>query len=122
MKNLKYVLIMFVALTATIACSDDGDDGDVNPIVGTWEISESEAGFSVSISATFKENKSGTMVATVAFGGESETENSSFTWSTSGNQLTMVIDGETEVSTYSISGNKLTITDSEGTVLVLTRE
>ena len=29
---------MFVALTATIACSDDGDDGDVNPIVGTWWI------------------------------------------------------------------------------------
>jgi hypothetical protein len=122
MKNLKYVLIMFVALTATIACSDDGDDGDVNPIVGTWGISESEGGFAVSISATFNENNKGTMVATITIGDQSETDNSSFTWSTSGDQLTMTIDGDTEVSTYSISGDKLTIIDEDDTVTVLTRE
>ena len=122
MKNLKYVLIMFVALTATIACSDDSDDADANPIVGTWVISESELGFTVDISATFKADSKGTMVSTVGFGGVSETDNSSFTWSTSGDQLTMVIDGNTEVSTYSISGNKLTIIDEEDTEMVLTRE
>ena len=122
MKNLKYVLIMFVALTATVACSDDSDDADVNPIVGTWGLSESESGFSVSLSVTFAENNKGTMVATVSFGGESETDNSSFTWSTSGNKLTMVMDGDTDVSTYSISGEKLTITDDDGTITVLTRE
>ena len=113
-------MIMFVALTAAISCTDDSD-ADTNPIVGTWTVSESEAGFSVSISATFEENNKGTMLATVGFGGESATENSSFTWSTDGDQLTMVIDGETEVSTYSISGNKLTITDSEGSITILTR-
>ena len=122
MKNLKYVLIMFVALTATIACSDDGDDADVNPIVGTWVISESELGFTVSISATFNENNKGTMVSTVGFGGVSETDNSSFTWSTSGDQLSMVIDGDAEVSTYLIVGNKLTIIDEDETITVLTRE
>jgi hypothetical protein len=124
MKNLKYVLIMFVALTATIACSDDSDsdDANVNPIVGTWGISESDSGFSVSIEATFKENKTGTMVATVSFGGESETDNSSFTWSTSGDQLTLNMDGDTAVSTYSISGDKLTITDSDGDATVFTRQ
>jgi len=119
MKNLRYVMIMFIALTAAISCSDDSDD--VNPIVGTWTVSESEAGFSVSISATFEDDNKGTMLATVGFGGESATENSTFTWSTDGDQLTMVIDGETEVSTYSISGNKLTIIDDEGSQTVLTR-
>ena len=113
---------MFVALTASISCSDDGDGGDVNPIVGTWGISESEGGFAVSISATFTENNKGTMVATITIGDQSETDNSSFTWSTSGDQLTMNIDGDTEVSTYSISGDKLTITDEDDTVTVLTRE
>jgi len=34
----------------------------------------------------------------------------------------LVIDGETQVATYSISGNKLTITDDEGEILILTRE
>ena len=122
MKNLKYVLIMFVALTATIACSDDSDDSDVNPIVGTWGLSGAESGFEVSLSATFTANNKGTMVVTISLGGESQTENSSFTWSTSGDQLTIVMDGETEVSTYSISGNKLTLTDDDGTITVLTRE
>jgi ABC-type glycerol-3-phosphate transport system substrate-binding protein len=124
MKNLKYVLIMFVALTATVACSDDNDSdgGDVNPIVGTWGLSESESGFEVSLSATFTENNKGTMVVTIGIGGESQTENSLFTWSTSGDQLTMVMDGETDVSTYSISGDKLTITDDDGAITVLTRE
>jgi len=119
MKNLKYVLIMFVALTATIACSDDSDDG--NPIVGTWELSESAEGLEVSLEATFNDNNKGTLLATISLLGETATENSSFTWSTDGDQLTMTMEGETEVSTYSISGNKLTITDSEGSVSVLTR-
>lgn len=122
MKNLKYVLIMFVALTATIACSDDGDDGDVNPIVGTWSLSESEAGISVNYAFTFNENNKGDLAASISILGETETENSSFTWSTSGDQLTITIDGETDVATYSISGDKLTITYEGETVLVLTRE
>lgn len=120
MKNLKFVLIMFVALTAAISCSDDSDDM-TNPIVGTWVLSESDVGFEISLEATFKENNQGTMIATVNFGGESASENSSFTWSTEGDQLTMTMDGETEVSTYMIVGNKLTITDDEGLVTVLTR-
>jgi hypothetical protein len=122
MKNLKYVLIIFVALTATIACNDDSDDPDINPIVGTWGMSESEDGITISISATFTENNKGTMVTTVTFEGETATETTSFTWSTSGDQLTVVMDGETMITTYSISGNKLTITDDEGFEVVLTRK
>ena len=113
---------MFVALTATIACNDDNDDPEVNPIVGTWGMSETEDGITITISATFTENKKGTLVTTVSFEGETVTDTSSFTWSTSGDQLTMVMDGETVVITYSISGNKLTITDDDGIAVVLTRK
>ncbi len=124
MKNLKYVLIVFVALTAMIACNNDDDDDDryVNPIVGTWGMSETEDGFTITVSVTFLENNKGTIVTTISFEGETETDTSSFTWRTSGDQLTMVIDGETDVLTYSISGNKLTVTDDEGFELVFTRE
>ncbi len=122
MKKFKYVLVMFVALTASVSCSDESGEDIVNPILGTWGLSESEAGIEVSISATFSQNNKGTMVAIVSILGETATENSTFTWSTDGDQLTMVIDGETEVSNYSISGNKLTLTDIEGDITVLTRE
>ena len=120
MKNFKYVMILFVALTATVSCSDDSAD-DVNPIVGTWAITESAEGIEISLEATFQENNKGTMMATVSFGGESASENSTFSWSTEGDQLTMTMDGETEVSTFVIVGNKLTITDSEGDITILTR-
>ncbi len=122
MKKFKYVLVMFVALTASVSCSDESGEDIVNPILGTWGLSESEAGIEVSISATFSQNNKGTMVAIVSILGETATENSTFTWSTDGDQLTMVMDGETEVSNYSISGNKLTLTDADGDKTVLTRE
>lgn len=111
---------MFVALTAAVSCTDDGGD-DVNPIIGTWALSESAEGIEISLEATFHENNNGTMVATVSFAGESASDSSSFTWSTNGDELTMTMEGETEVSTYFIVGNKLTITDDEGEVTVLTR-
>lgn len=121
MKNFKYLLVMFIALTAAVSCSDDSADDPVNPILGTWSLTESAEGLEVSLSATFNENNSGTMLATVSFQGESATENSTFTWKTDGDQLTLVMDGETEVSTYSISGNKLTLTDEDGFKTILTR-
>ena len=111
---------MFVALTAAVSCTDDGGD-DVNPIIGTWALSESAEGIEISLEATFNENNKGTMVATLSFAGESASENSSFSWSTDGDQLTITMDGETEVSTYFIIGNTLTITDDEGEITILTR-
>ena len=123
MKNFKYALFMFMALAVSVSCSDDGDDdtsGD--PLVGSWIISETEGDFEISIRATFNENSSGTLVTTVSLGGESESETTPFTWSTSGDQLTLNIEGESEVTTYSISGNKLTLTDDDGSVTVLERD
>ena len=122
MKSFKYVLIMFVALSVSLTSCTDDDDDMGNPILGTWSLSEAEGEFEVGISATFKENGSGTLTATVSLFGETQSETDSFTWSTKGDQLTMTMDGETEVSTYSISGDTLTITDDEGFVTQLTRE
>jgi len=121
MKNLKYALIMFVAISVSLtSCTEDDDMG--NPIVGSWGLTEADGGFEVSLVATFEENGTGILAATITIQGESLTESDSFTWSTKGDQLTLTMDGETEVSTYSISGNTLTITDDEGDVTQLTRQ
>jgi hypothetical protein len=122
MKKFKYLLIMLVALTVSVSCSDDNDDMGSNELVGTWGLSESDEGVAISIEATFNANFKGTIASTFSFGGESETDNSNFTWSTEGNKLTMIIDGDTEISTYSISGNKLTITDDDSDSFVLIRQ
>ena len=121
MKKIKYLLIMVVAMMVSVSCNtDDGDD--VNALVGTWGFTEFDDGDEISLTATFKANFTGTIVVVVTFDGGSESENSSFTWTTEGNKLTMTIDGDTEISTYSISGNKLTITDDDGEMVVLTRQ
>jgi len=122
MKNFKYVMILFMALSVSLTSCNDDDDDMGNPIVGSWSVSEADGGFEVDILATFKENGTGTLAATITIQGESLTETDSFTWSTNGDQLTMTMEGETEVSTYSISGDTLTITDDEGSVTQLTRD
>lgn len=110
---------MFVALTMSVSCADDDGDMDKDPLVGTWEMSESDSGFEFSVVFTFKSNASGTMTALVSFQGEQETTSESFTWSTDGNKLTLVMDGETNTGTYSISGDKLTISDDEETMVLI---
>lgn len=122
MKNFKYVMIMFIALSVSLTSCSDDDDDMANPLVGSWGLTEEDSGIEVSLVATFEENGTGTLMATITILDQSQTESDSFTWSTDGDQLTMTMDGDTEVSTYSISGDTLTITDSEGFVTQLTRE
>ena len=123
MKTFKYLLIMLLTVSLSVACNDDDEkDGGNNSLIGSWELSETIEGIEFNITATFNKNLSGTIVSVFTFEGETETETENFTWSTDGNKLTLVISGETEVSTYSISGDKLTITDSEGFSTVLTRK
>jgi len=110
---------MAIALMVSVSCNDDDNDV-VNPLIGSWGMTEMEDGLEISMTATFNSNLTGAIVASVTFGGETVTENESFTWSTSGDKLTLIIDRETEIVTYSISGNKLTITDEDDTT-VLTR-
>jgi uncharacterized lipoprotein NlpE involved in copper resistance len=123
MRNFKYLAVLFVALSVGISCTDDDDDGMVgNPILGSWSLTEAEGEFEFSILATFEENGTGILTATVSIAGESQSESDNFTWSTDADQLTMTMNGETEVSTYSISGDTLSITDDEGLVTELKRE
>ena len=119
MKNVKYLLIMVLAVMMSVSCSKD-DDNDVNPIVGTWGLTETFDGEVIDIEIAFKANLTGTIMSSITFDGTTYDESDNFTWSTSGNKLTIVMDGETDVTTYSISGNKLTI-DADGENLVLTR-
>ena len=121
MKKMKYLLIMVMAVMISVCCSDDDDDG-VNPLVGTWGFTETFEGEEIALEVSFKENLTGTLLVTYTYEGEIEVDESeNFTWSTSGNELTMVIGGETDVSTYLIVGNKLTIT-SDGEITILTRQ
>lgn len=117
MKKMKYLLIMAMAVMMSVSCSKDDDD-DVNPIVGTWGLTETIDGEVIDFEITFKENLTGTIMSSITFDGTTYDESDNFTWSTSGNKLTIVIDGETDITTYSISGNKLTINvDDENIVL-----
>jgi hypothetical protein len=122
MKKIKYLLILVVAVMVSVSCSNDDGDDDVNALVGTWEFTEFDDGDEITVTVTFKANYTGTIVAVVTFDGESETENDGFTWDTDGNKLTMEVDGETDISTYSISGDKLTINFDDGETIVLTRQ
>ncbi len=120
MKNFKYLLIMFVGLTFAVSCADD-DGVEKNSLIGSWGITESEAGLQYDLTVNFKANSTGTMTAVVSYEGERESSNESFTWSTDGNKLTMDLDGESQIATYSISGEKLSIID-DGETMVLTRQ
>jgi len=110
---------MAIAVMVSVSCSDD-DDNDVNPLVGSWGMTEMEQGYEYTLTITFNENLNGTITTVETYDGETETYNQTFTWSTDGNKLTLIIDGYTDISTYSISGNKLTVT-SDGDITVLTR-
>ena len=113
---------MFTLVFAVASCTSDDDGGMDNQLLGTWELSESEDGMEVSITAKFNANDTGNMATLALFGGQAIIDqNLDFTYSVDGDQLTMVMDGESQVSTFSVSGKKLTIIDEEGDAFVLTK-
>lgn len=121
MKKVKFLLIFIMIAMVSISCKKDDDD-DINPIVGTWEVTETLDGDTISLEITFKENLSGILLTEVIYNGQTFSESDNFTWSTNGNKLTIVMNGETDTSTYSISGNKLTITDDGDDAVVFTKK
>ncbi len=125
MKNIKYLFVIFLSVLLPISCSNDDDNSsDLNDsaLIGSWEFSEVDEGDELNITLKFNSNNTGTLVTTFTFDGETETESENFTWSTTGNKLTIKSsDGSASTITYSISGNKLTITDEDGFVTVLTK-
>lgn len=120
MKNLiKLLLVLFFALPVLITSCDK--DEDLSELVGTWEYSVIEQGFSLSISITFNSDNTGKTLISTTFEGETESESGNFTWSTADDILSVTQDGETTSVKYSISGNKLTITE-DGEDMVFTRK
>lgn len=113
---------MFTLVMAVASCDSDDDTGFDNKLLGTWEVSASEDGMEIGIIAQFNANDTGELTTLLSFGGQVvSNESSDFSYSVDGNQLTMVMDGETDISTFSVSGDKLTITDSDGEAIVLTK-
>lgn len=125
MKQLKYLFVLILALTINISCSSDDDGGssvNESSLVGTWESTVTDEDGEIKVAVTFNSNFSGILKFTYNYEGETFIETDSMTWSTNGNKLTIVSDGETEVLTYSISGNQLTTTDETGIVIVFTKQ
>lgn len=125
MKNFKYLFVVFFAVMLSVSCnSDDDNSSDLNDsaLVGTWGITEIDEAFEIVVLITFNANNSGRLVSSFTFEGTTETETENFTWSTSGNKLTMSSGGETAISTYFINGDKLTITEPSGESAVFTKQ
>ncbi|NOR74154.1 MAG: hypothetical protein GQ525_03240 [Draconibacterium sp.] len=122
MKNLKFVFLMFMAisLASLISCNKEEVE-EINTLIGTWSYTI-EFGELIEMTITFNEDYTG--IVQIEYTDEddyTEVETDNFTYSVSENELTLVIDGETEVTTFSISGNTLTIY-ADGEIIVLTKQ
>jgi hypothetical protein len=123
MKNIKYLLVMIVAVMAFVSCDNDDDDDIMGDpaLVGQWVYTEVDFPDFFSVTLNFDSDLRGFTESLSFIDNVEFTQINSFTYSTNGDQLTLVIDGETEVSTYSISGNLLTIDDT-GDVIIFTKQ
>jgi len=122
MKWTKWVWVLAIGtalILGAVGCgsSDSGGGGGVE---GSWKATSFNGlplPSGVALSITLSDN--GTYSAATTYEGVTATETG--TWSTSGNQLTTVHEGEAESVTYSISGNTMILSDPEG-VFTLTRQ
>lgn len=121
MKNIKYLLVMIVAVMAFVSCDNDDDDDVMGDpaLVGQWVYTEVDLPDFFSVTLNFESDLRGITESLSIIDNVEFTQIDSFTYSTNGNQLTVVIDGETEVSTYSISGNLLTIDDTGDVIIFI---
>ncbi len=123
MKKIKYLLVMIVAVMVCVSCDNDDDDDIMGDpaLVGQWIYTEVNLQDFYSVSINFESDLRGTTLSFERTDGIEYTEISSFTYRTNRNQLTLIVDGEAEVSTYTISGNSLTIDDTNQ-VLIFTKQ
>jgi hypothetical protein len=119
MKNIKYLLVLIVAVMACVSCDDDDEIMGDPALVGQWVYTEVDFPDFFSVTLNFESDLRGITESLSIIDNVEFTQIDSFTYSTNGNQLTVVIDGETEVSTYSISGNLLTIDDTGDVIIFI---
>jgi len=122
MKWIKWfgVLAIIVAMGLSVSGCGGGDSGGGGGIEGSWKATSFNGlplPSGVALSLTLSDN--GTYSATTTYEGVTATEVG--TWSTSGNQLITVHEGETESVTYTLSGNTMVLSDPEG-VFTMTRQ
>ena len=108
--------LILIALLIVGCEKDTPTESSVHPLVGIWNVTEvTVTEGSVSQTMTIEGNDSATIIfsadntasITSTFDGETNTDSS--TWSVTGNYITVITDGDTEIWTYSISGNILTL-------------
>ena len=125
MKYIKYLILMVFAVMLSVSCnSDDDSNSNINDraLVGTWGYTEIDEGIEIEMLITFNSNQTGVVVLSFTLDEETETESENFTWSSSGNKLTITSGGQAEIITYSIAGNKLTLSDPAGESTVFTKQ
>ena len=110
------VLVIMGGLTM-ISCAEGVDP----ELLGTWSLTQSVEGVSVTSMLTFESD--GTGKQTSSYGGMELSYK--FTWSTDGSKLTLVItignEKQTSTVDYKVKGNKLTIT-TDGASQVYTKK
>ncbi len=112
-KIMSLVLATLMVAVLFVGC---GGGAGGNSIVGKWEASEEAEGMKMTMIIEFKAN--GDLVMSSELNG-SEVMSQEGTYKVEGNNLTVIIDGDEDTSTFSIDGNKLTIDEDD---LVLTRK
>ena len=64
MLKIKNLLLAFV-LISFASCSSDDDKVGISDLVGSWNVTESDAGISFDVTATFKADYSGKIVSVI---------------------------------------------------------
>ena len=113
-----FITILIVVFTLNTACQKEEEP--VDPIVGTWEYTESSVDFSRTVTLTFNSDKSGLSKVTYLVFGDGDEKNNNFVYNTKDGILTLIIGFEITDVPYLISENQLTTT-FQGEVLVFTR-
>ena len=113
------ITLMILILGFVTSCSKE--EIPVDPIVGTWEYSETSQDFSMTVVLTFNSDKSGLSKVSYIVFGQPESHNHNFIYTADGSVLTFIVGTEITDTPYSISENKLTLNylDEE---MVLTRK
>jgi hypothetical protein len=120
MKKLSLVGITLIILNFVfLSCQKEEDPDD--PIVGTWEYTETSTDFSKTVTLSFYSSNTGLSTVDYIVFGNSESYNNNFSYSIKDGILTMAIGTKFYNTPYSISENQLSLKYLEED-MVLTRK
>ena len=121
MNKLNPVGLTFIILIFYLFSSCQKEEELVDPIVGTWEYSESSVDFSRTVTLSFHSDKTGLSTVKYVVFGNPESHNNNFNYITKDGVLTWIFGTEFSKTPYSISGDQLYLTYLEEE-MVLTRK